>query len=63
MKKRCLSFFLIICAANAWTKHHIIDLTVSYDTFNFTGYPSRAITINHQSQRQRFDLKKGMRLQ
>ncbi|WP_026069548.1 multicopper oxidase domain-containing protein [Legionella tunisiensis] len=31
-----------------WAKHHIIDLTVAYDTVNFTGYPARAITVNHQ---------------
>ena len=49
MKKGFAGFLLIfIVSTVAWSKHHTIDLTVSYDTVNFTGHPARAITVNHQ---------------
>ncbi|QBR84798.1 copper oxidase [Legionella israelensis] len=59
MKKGFISLFLFICAANVWAKHHIVDLTVSYDTVNFTGYPARAITVNHQIPAPTLRFKEG----
>ncbi|KTC69025.1 multicopper oxidase [Legionella birminghamensis] len=59
MNKGCLRLFLMICAANVWAKHHIIDLTVAYDTFNFTGYPARAIAVNHQIPAPTLRFKEG----
>lgn len=46
MKKGFLP--LVLFAANVLTMHHIVDLTIAYDTANFTGYPARAMTIDHQ---------------
>ncbi len=49
MRKRYSSLlFLMFCSSCVWAKHHTIDLTVAYDTVNFTGHPARAITVNHQ---------------
>ncbi len=60
MKKGCL-FLLIFafCSNNVWAKHHTVDLTVAYDTVNFTGYPARAITVNHQIPAPTLRFKEG----
>ena len=49
MKKGCLFLLVLpLFMSNLWAKHHTVDLNVAYDTVNFTGYPARAITVNHQ---------------
>ncbi|WP_133128593.1 multicopper oxidase domain-containing protein [Legionella nagasakiensis] len=60
MKKGCL--FLLIFPFfmnNLWAKHHTVDLNVAYDTVNFTGYPARAITVNHQIPAPTLRFKEG----
>lgn len=48
MKKGFLAFIFLLLSNYSWSKHHEVNLTVSYSTVNYTGYPARAITINQQ---------------
>lgn len=60
MKKGCL-FLLVFpfLMSNLWANHHTVDLTVAYDTVNFTGNPARAITVNHQIPAPTLRFKEG----
>jgi FtsP/CotA-like multicopper oxidase with cupredoxin domain len=57
--KRIYYFLLIFFSALSYAKHQVVDLTVAYDTVNFTGYPARAITVNHQIPAPTLRFKEG----
>ena len=60
MRKGILPLLLLfVFSGDIWAKHHIVDLTVAYDTVNFTGFPARAITVNHQIPAPTLRFKEG----
>lgn len=51
--------FLAFFSSLSLAKSHTIELTVAYDTVNFTGFPARAITVNHQIPAPTLRFKEG----